>query len=187
MLRPDAGNLAAFLAHLQRSGAESLDLIARTIQLVIPSFREFSFIERDANGETMVQLLWHERDHDYPLHLNQLSDGSLRFICLATALLQPTPPSTIIIDEPELGLHPAAITVLASLFKQAAARTQVITSTQSPLLLNHFEPEDLIVVDREDGASVLKRLDRAALSDWLNEYSLSDLWQKNVIGGRPSR
>lgn len=187
VLRPDASNLAAFLAHMKETEAETLDLIARTIRLVVPTFREFRFVEKDASGEKIVQLLWMERDHDYPLHLSQLSDGSLRFICLATALLQPMPPATIIIDEPELGLHPAAIILLASLFKQAATRTQVIASTQSPLLLNQLEPDDIIVVDREDGATVLKRLESDKLSEWLNEFAIGELWQKNLIGGRPSR
>jgi predicted ATPase len=187
MLRPDASNLAAFLAHMKETEAETLDLITRTIRLVVPTLREFRFAEKDANGEKMTQLLWLERDHDYPLHLSQLSDGSLRFICLATALLQPTPPATIIIDEPELGLHPAAILLLASLFKQAATRTQVIASTQSPLLLNQLKPDDIIVVDREDGATVLKRLDSEKLSEWLSEFAIGELWQKNLIGGRPSR
>lgn len=135
----------------------------------------------------MTQLLWLERDHDSPLHPSQLSDGSLRFICLTTALLQPKPPATIIIDEPELGLHPAAILLFASLFKQAALHAQLIASTQSPLLLNQLEPEDIIVVDRKDGATVLTRWDAVELSEWLGEFTIGELWQKNVIGGRPSR
>lgn len=187
-LRPDASNLAAFLANLKETEAEALDLITRTIRLVVPTFREFRFVKTEASGgEKLIQLLWLERDHDYPLHLSQLSDGSLRFICLAAALLQPMPPATIIIDEPELGLHPAAIILLASLFKQAATRTQVIASTQSPLLLNQLEPDDIIVVDRVDGATVLKRLDSENLTEWLSEFSIGELWQKNLIGGRPSR
>lgn len=188
VLRPDASNLAAFLAQLKEAEPETLDLITRTIRLVVPTFREFRFARSKANGdEQMMQLLWMERDHEYPLHLSQLSDGSLRFICLTTALLQPTPPATILIDEPELGLHPAAIMLLASLFKQAATRTQVIASTQSPLLLNQLEPDDIIIVDREEGATVLKRLDSDALSEWLSEFAIGELWQKNLIGGRPSR
>jgi predicted ATPase len=124
---------------------------------------------------------------DYPFRANHLSDGTLRFICLATALLQPTPPSTMLFDEPELGLHPYALSLLAGLFKQAASRTQVIVSTQSALLLNAFEPEDVIVVERAEGQSSFRRLESAQLSEWLEDYALGELWQKNVLGGRPSR
>src|ERR1700730_7270462 len=119
---------------------------------------------------------------------SQLSDGTLRFICLATALLQPERPRTMLFDEPELGLHPYALTLLGSLFKQAPEPygfTQLIVSTQSAPLLNEFAPEDIIVVERHQGESVFRRLDSADLSTWLEEYSMGELWQKNVLGGRP--
>ncbi|NLW04416.1 MAG: AAA family ATPase, partial [Pseudomonadaceae bacterium] len=95
--------------------------------------------------------------------------------------------STIIIDEPELGLHPYAITLLGALLRSASTRTQVIVSTQSVALLNEFEIDDLVVVDREDGGSVFKRLDEAEFATWLEDYTLGELWQKNILGGRPSR
>jgi len=117
-----------------------------------------------------------------PYHL---SDGSIRFICLATALLQPSPPSTIIIDEPELGLHPAAIVVLAELIQAAAKRTQVIVATQSPALIDQFGIDDIIVVNREDGASTFQRLKEEDFSAWLEDYSVGELWTKNVIAGGP--
>jgi predicted ATPase len=118
--------------------------------------------------------------------VTQLSDGTLRFIALTTALLQPNPPATILLDEPELGLHPYALNLLAALLKKAATQTQVIVSTQSASLLDNFEAEDVIVVEREDGASTFKRLSSPDLGEWLKEYSLGELWQKNIIGGRPS-
>jgi predicted ATPase len=104
---------------------------------------------------------------------------------LATLLLQPNLPKLILLDEPELGLHPAAITVLAGLLKKAAQRSQVIVSTQSVNLLSDFSAEDIIVVERGDNQSTFKRLDLASLSGWLTEYSLGDLWEKNILGGRP--
>ena len=119
---------------------------------------------------------------------SQLSDGTLRFICLATALLQPRPPSTMLFDEPELGLHPYALTLLANLLQQSTQvpfGTQVIVSTQSAPLLNEFSPQDVVIVERSEGESVFRRLDSARLSEWLSEYSLGELWQKNVLGGRP--
>jgi predicted ATPase len=115
-----------------------------------------------------------------PYHL---SDGSIRFICLATALLQPNPPSTIIIDEPELGLHPEAIRILGELIKDAAGRTQIIVATQSPLLLDQFAIKDIIVVSRKDGQSTFERLKSSDFTEWLKDYSVGELWTKNVIQG----
>ena len=136
--------------------------------------------------EQQIRLRWKQEDSDYALWPSQLSDGSLRFICLVTVLLQPNPPTTIIIDEPELGLHPYAITLLGALIRSLSTRTQVIVSTQSVELLNEFDVSDLIVVDREAGGSVFKRLDEAEFSNWLEDYTIGELWQKNILGGRPS-
>jgi predicted ATPase len=140
----------------------------------------------------MIQLEWRQRDSDYPFRANQLSDGTLRFICLATVLLQPNPPATMLFDEPELGLHPYALTLLGNLFRQAVRKQfnsiskQVIISTQSALLLNEFTPEEIIIVDRADSESTFHRLNPDDLSEWRQEYTLGELWQKNVLGGRPS-
>ena len=114
------------------------------------------------------------------------SDGTLRFIALATLLLQPEPPQTIIIDEPELGLHPAAINLLAGLIKKAAANgTQIIIATQSVNLVNCFEPEDILVSDRENGTTMFKHLELGTLETWLNDYNVGTIWEKNIIGGQP--
>ena len=119
---------------------------------------------------------------------SSFSDGSLRFIALATLLLQPVDyqPSVILIDEPELGLHPYALTVLASLVKAASSSSQIIISTQSAFLLDNFEPEDVLVADRIEGATQFARLNSEMLSDWLEDYSLGQLWEKAEFGGRPS-
>jgi predicted ATPase len=93
----------------------------------------------------------------------------------------------VLIDEPELGLHPYAINLLAEMIKQVAETKQIIVSTQSVELLNAFEPEDIIVVEREQGATVLKRLDSEELGDWLEDYTLGELWKRNILGGRPSQ
>ena len=115
-----------------------------------------------------------------------MSDGAIRFICLATALLQPKPPSTIIIDEPELGLHPQAISILADLIKAAASRTQVIVATQSPLLVDQFSIGDIIVAKRKDGATTFERLNEGDYSAWLEDFTLGELWTRNVIEGGPT-
>jgi len=185
-LDSDAGNLAAFLYRLQEEETEVYENIRRTIKLAIPYFEDFRLRPRKGKSDDeVVRLNWRQTDSRYVFSPSQLSDGSIRFICLVTALLQPDPPSTIIIDEPELGLHPYAITLLGALLKSAASRMQVIVSTQSVPLVNEFSPEDLIIVERDQGETVFKRLDEDSLASWLEEYSLGELWAKNVLGGRP--
>lgn len=154
--------------------------------MVAPFFRDFNLKPNLLNPDK-IQLEWREVSADTYFNANSLSDGTLRFICLATLLLQPTLPSTILIDEPELGLHPYAITILAGLLKSAATKTQVIVSTQSVPLVNQLSPEDIIVVDREDNQSVFKRLDQQNVEEWLEDYGLGELWEKNILGGRPHR
>lgn len=137
-------------------------------------------------NEQLIQLEWKQAGAvDTYFNAYQLSDGTLRFICLATLLLQPNLPQTIIIDEPELGLHPVAVNKLAALIKKASAKTQIIISTQSVNLVDNFGPQDIIVVDRKDNATVFNRLDAESLDVWLKDYSLGEIWEKNVIGGQP--
>jgi predicted ATPase len=187
-LKEDASNLAAFLYRLKQEYESHYKRIVKTIQLVAPFFGDFILRPTIANAEK-IQLEWVEKNQDTPFTASALSDGTLRFMCLATVLLQPDElcPPTILIDEPELGLHPYAITVLGSLMRSAAERHQLIISTQSVELLNQFEAEDVIVVDKKDGASTFKRLNPDDLSSWLEDYSLGELWTKNLLGGRPSR
>ena len=187
-LRSDAANLAAYLFKLQHENPDIYTQICKTVRLAVPFFDDFVLKPIQlSSGEEQIRLLWKQSDSDYPLWPSQLSDGSIRFICLVTALLQPEPPSTIIIDEPELGLHPYAITLLGALLRSASKRMQVIVSTQSVPLLNEFELSDLIVVEREDGNSIFKRLDAEKFETWLEDYSVGELWEKNIIGGRPSK
>lgn len=180
----DASNLAAFLYILQKNESEFYDRIVKTIQLVVPFFKNFVLRPNVLNPET-IRLEWQDKFSDKIFTAASLSDGSLRFICMATLLLQPKLPKLIILDEPELGLHPTAISILAGLLKKASVRSQVLISTQSVNLVNEFEPENVIVVDREEGSSVFKTLDSEKLEEWLNNYSLGDIWEKNVIGGMP--
>jgi predicted ATPase len=184
-LQPDAGNIAPFLRRMREQHALHYRRICDTIRQVAPFFEEFLLEEEDEGESKVTRLEWKQKGSSFPFQPWQLSDGTIRFICLATALLQPEPPSTIVIDEPELGLHPFALELLASLIHETSERTQVIVSTQSPLLLNNFEPEQVIVVDRVDGASQLRRLDAASLVHWLTDYALGELLQKNVIEASP--
>jgi predicted ATPase len=185
-LKPDASNLAPFLRMLRQKHPGSYSTIVDTVRMVAPFFGDF--VHRKDPDER-IELEWREVDDpDTPRGPRQLSDGTLRFICLATLLLQPSQlqPDTILVDEPELGLHPYALVVLASLLQQASETKQIIVSTQSVDLVNQLKPEDVIVTERHEGASVFHRLDAADLKEWLEEYSLGDLWKMNVVGGRPT-
>jgi predicted ATPase len=187
-LHGDGRNLAAVLYKLQETRPEHYQLIVRTVRLVAPFFLTFSLAPRALNPRT-IALRWRPRGSDEDFDCHQLSDGTLRFIALATLLLQPPEdlPAVIFIDEPELGLHPYAVSVLASLIHRAGASCQVIVATQSPNLLDHFDPEEVVVVEQPDQATTFRRLNAVELADWLQEYSLSELWEKNVLGGRPAR
>jgi predicted ATPase len=184
--RQSAENLAPFLYRIQQTSPGSYAHIRDVVRLATPFFDDFKLRPMPTSPD-MIQLEWRQTDSDYPFRANQFSDGTLRFICMATALLQPSRPPTVLFDEPELGLHPYALTLLGNLFKQAAELhgKQVIISTQSALLLNEFEPADIVVVERTNGESTFRRLQAADLSEWLEEYTLGELWQKNVLGGRP--
>ena len=186
-LRHDGSNLAAFLFYLREVHGRSYDMIRRTVQLVAPFFDDF-FLEPLALNEDTIRLEWRHRGSDGYFDAASLSDGTLRFIALATLLLQPIElhPSVILLDEPELGLHPAAITILASLIKQVSTETQIVVATQSPLILDYFEPEDVLVTERVEGATQFARLEGEKLKDWLEDYSLGQLWEKNEFGGRPA-
>jgi len=183
----DARNLAAFLYRLQQTAEASYHQIIKTIQMVAPYFDDFILRPNPMKPDT-IRLEWKDKSSDAPFIAAQLSDGTLRFICLATLLLQPDGmmPETILIDEPELGLHPYAISLLAALIKKASMKKQIIVSTQSVELLNEFEAGDIVVVNHKDEQSVFSRLDEDALKIWLDEdYTLGDLWKRNILGGRP--
>jgi predicted ATPase len=187
-LRPDGSNLAAFLYLLREKHPEAYGLIRGTVQRVAPFFDDFQLEPAQLKPDSII-LEWRHKNSDAYFDANAFSDGTLRFIALAALFLQPEiyRPSVILVDEPELGLHPYAITMLASLIKQASSKTQVIIGTQSPLLLDHFRPEDVLVANRVEGSTQLTRLESAKLATWLEDYSLGQLWEKNEIGGRPAK
>lgn len=184
-LKIDAANLAAFLRLLKENYEPEYRRIVETIRLVAPFFGDFIF--RPGNQQ-YIELEWTQKGRpDTPFKAHRLSDGTLRFMCLATLLLQPVDllPSTILIDEPELGLHPYAISILADIFMQVSKNRQIIVATQSVELVNEFSPEDIIVVDQEEEASVFWRFTEEELSGWLEQYAMGELWKLNILGGRP--
>jgi len=191
VLHSDAGNLAAFLYRLKNSAdpAEHVAYgrIVATIRQVAPWFGDFVLEPQPMNPETIL-LRWRETGSDVLFGPHLLPDGALRAMALVTLLLQPERllPSVLAIDEPELGLHPFAINVVASLVKRAGHYCQVLLATQSISLLEQFDLEDVVVVEREGGTSTFTRLEAERLDDWLKDYSLGELWEKNVIGGGPA-
>ncbi|KSU64633.1 hypothetical protein AS034_02005 [[Bacillus] enclensis] len=182
--REDASNLASFLYLLKEKHPENYKAILQTVQLVAPFIKGFN-LSPSKLDESKIRLKWFNEKSDDYFDVSQLSDGTLRFICISVLLLQPNLPSTIILDEPELGLHPFAINVLSSLFQSVSKKTQIIISTQSLALMDNFDPEDIIVVDYINNVSKFNRLDKEQLEDWFEDYSLGELWDKNLLGGRP--
>jgi predicted ATPase len=184
-LKEDGGNLAPFLLRLRELQPEAYLRIVETIRQIAPFFADF-VLEPTGNK---ILLQWRERDSDLVFGPHQASDGTLRVMALVSLLLQPEDnlPGVVILDEPELGLHPYAINIIAGLLHSVSTHVQVILATQSVTFIDNFLPEDIIVVDRDKRESKFSRLDPEKLQDWLDEYSLAELWEKNVIGGRPSR
>lgn len=183
-LRADGQNLSCMIKLIYDKYPDYYRIIVDTIRNVVPDFHDFVIRQ----NSDFLSLEWFNKNNiDIPWKAHYLSDGSLRFIALAVLLLMPSElqPQVIIIDEPEIGLHPTALNVLSGLIKRASLERQVIISTQSAMLLSQFEPDDVIIVDKKDKSSEFKRLNNAELSTWLQDYTLGELWETNVLGGRP--
>jgi predicted ATPase len=190
-LQNDGSNLAAFLYRLKENpdSTKHYDKIVRYVQKAMPQFGNFS-LEPSAINYRYITLDWREKNNSsYLFGPHQISDGSLRFMALATLLLQPEEllPKVIVLDEPELGLHPSALGYLAGMIKAASKHCQVIIATQSQRLVDEFEVENIVVVERNKITNNTEfiRKTEAELGDWLDQYSLGELWEKNVIGGQP--
>lgn len=185
VLFADASNISAFLREIREYHNNDYQKIVKTIQRVAPFFHDF-ILEPEKNNPKIIKLKWKHKGTDEYFDVNDLSDGTLRFICLTTLLLQPILPTIILLDEPELGLHPFALRLLAGMFKKVSQKTQIIASTQSVTLADNFDIENIIVADRKDNTTVFKRLDAEQLKEWLEEFGIGDIWQKNLIGGVPT-
>ncbi len=182
--RPNAANLAAYLYWLQEKHPVQFRHIEEHVRLVAPFFERFVLTPSKLN-EKKIKLEWRQTGSDAYFDAYSLSDGTLRFICLATLLLQPSPPALILLDEPELGLHPFAIHLLAQMLEAASQRVQVLLATQSVTLLNNMAPSNIIVAENNGLQTTFQRLDEERLKEWLDEFSIGELWEKNVLGGRP--
>ena len=187
-LMADGGNLSAVLLDLREDSPGAYAAIVRTLRLILPWFDDFILTPQGSPQNQRVLLRWRMTGRpEYEFGPGQISDGSLRLMALVTLLLMPVErlPNLLLIDEPELGLHPVAEQVLAGLLKNVARETQVIVATQSATFLNFFEPQDVVVVDHEQGASSFHRQSPDELASWLKRYTLGEIWNKNLMGGRP--
>lgn len=186
-LMPDAANLAAVLYRLKNEKERIYRRIVRDVAQIAPFFEDFQLEPSGRSGNDII-LNWRHRKSDLLFGPHQLSDGTLRAICLIALLQQPAEdlPYLIVVDEPELGLHPQALEMIASLFQAVSENVQVLISTQSSAFVDAFEPRDIIVVERNGEATTFERPDSQTLESWLQDYSLGEIWEKNVIGGSPS-
>lgn len=181
-LRSDGGNLAAVLLDLRNGDRKRYELIVKQICRVLPAFKDF-VLEEEA-GKVLLRWVGRQSDKVFGSHLT--SDGSLRLFCLLTLLNMPPErlPDVMFFDEPELGLHPHAITLVAEMFKRLSKQRQIFIATQSPYLVDCFELENIIVASANNGETVLRNLTRAQYQEWLDdEYQISDIWLKQVVGG----
>ena len=185
-LREDASNLAAYLYWLKLKHPNEYRQIVSIIQLAMPYFEDF-VLEPSRHNDRSIRLEWKQRDSDAYFDADSLSDGSLRFVGLTTLLNQPkhAMPRLVVIDEPELGLHPLAIRLLAEMLDVASGQTQILVATQSVTLLDNFPIEQIIVTDHDGRGSQFLRLKADDYQMWLKNFSIGELWEKNVLGGRP--
>ena len=159
-------------------------MIIDVVRIIAP-FLGTLVLRPDARNEDVIRLRWRHVGNDALFDVNDLSDGTLRFIAMTALLMEPEPPSTIVLDEPELGLHPAAIAQLAAIMHQVSPDVQIIAATQSPTFANQFAWKDFVVVDRVEGASSLRRLSEEEVAPWMADFAMGDIWEKNLIGGQP--
>lgn len=179
---PNGENLYSALYNLRASYGESYEQI---VALLRQGFAGFKQLEFPVVGAGQVTMTWHEREFRKPFYPNQLSEGTLRFLWLATLLLSPNLPARILLDEPEVSLHPELLKLLAALLQDASARSQIVVATHSPDLIRWLRPEEVLIAEKENGQTRFTWADQLNLEDWLSEYTLRDLWLMGNLGGRP--
>lgn len=184
-LLPDGSNLFSVLQNIQNKSPGIWGEVCEILANFYEGFRDMTFPNEGGDGKILLRWWEHPFEKKYNFSVNLLSDGTLRLLVLLAILKTPTPPPLICIEEPELGLHPDWIKLVAELLEEAATRTQIIVTTHSPTLVSHVQPKHVVVVEKEDGATYLERLSAEKLSAWLEEFQLGDLWLAGHLGGRP--
>ena len=177
------GNLGPILLRLREHHFSKYQLICRRIRQVLPEFDDFQLDED--YGKTILR--WRGKDTGKTMGAHLTSDGSLRCFCLLTLLSLPDEalPRIILLDEPELGLHPFATSVISHLVKSLSHRRQVIVATQSPHFVDAFGLDEIVVLEMRDGRTEAKRFNEEDFSQWRDDYSSGDLWWSNLLGGYP--
>jgi predicted ATPase len=174
--------LIAYLQNLKESEYEYYEMIIDALSAVFPNFEELAF---PAVAAGMITMNWRDKKCKRPINILELSDGILHFLFLLAVVTNPSPPNITIIDEPEIGLHPEMLSMLAHVFREATQRTQLIITTHSPRFLKFLQPNELLVMDLNDeGHATAKWADTVNIDAWMDEFGLDDLWCNGRIGGR---
>ena len=180
---PNGEDLAPFLYNLRENNHDRFQAIEDSLKAAFPSFESLGF-PAVANG--MIAITWKDRTFRTPFHTGELSEGTLRFLWLVSLLQSPVLPTITMIDEPEVSLHPELLSLLADLMREASLRTHVVVATHSDRLVRFLEPREVVVMDinEGDGAATMTWGDELDLDEWLTEYSLDEVWQMGIMGGR---
>lgn len=183
ILYENGDNLSALLYRIREEKPKIYRRIISNIQSIAPYFNDFYLVPNE-NG--FIRLAWQDKYSSFVYGANDLSDGTIRYIALTVLFMQPVLPKIIILDEPELGLHPVAIANLSDMILSIGDESQIILATQSVELINTFSQDDIITVDNINGESKFKRLNAVDLSNWINDYKIGVLWKNNIINdGQP--
>ena len=174
--------LVSCLFYLRETDRSRFELIEDSLRTAFPGFERLDFPPVAAGT---LALAWRERGFSKPLYMHQLSEGTLRFLWLATLLESPGLTALTLLDEPEVSLHPELLSLLADLLREASSRSQILVATHSDRLIRFLEPNEVLVMDRkEDGTSSATWADQLDIAKWLKEFSLDELWRSGRIGAR---
>ena len=179
---PNGDGLYSALFNMRSKAPETYERILALLEQGFPGFQRLEF---DVVGAGQITLMWLERHSRQPLYPNQLSEGTLRFLWLIATLLSPAIPPLLLLDEPEVSLHPELLMLLAGVLQDVSAGSQIVVATHSPDLIRWLKPDEVLVVDKIDGASTFTWADTMHLEAWLEDFTLRDLWLMGNLGGRP--
>ncbi len=178
----DGEDLVPFLYNLRETDRDRFEAIEDTLRAAFPDFEYLNFPPAAAG---MLSLTWKEKSFRYPMYAHQLSEGTLRFLWLISLLQSPNLSTVTMIDEPEVSLHPELLSLLADLMREASQRTQIVVATHSDRLIRFLAPKEVVVMDvEENGCALARWADTMDLDEWLEDYSLDEVWRIGRMGGR---
>lgn len=175
-------DLVSCLFYLRETDRSRFEVIEDSLRAAFPGFERLDFPPVAAGT---LSLAWRDRAFSKPLYAHQLSGGTLRFLWLTTLLQSPGLTALTLLDEPEVSLHPELMSHLADQLREASRRTQIVVATQSDTLIRFLEPSEVVVADvTDDGMTTLTRADQLDLGEWLQDYSMDELWRNGRLGAR---